>query len=175
MTKQTPIFYGSLGAAVVVLFFLGCYAAGKTVFLNPALQWGSMLLYIAFMYLAARADEAVSEPGRDFRMRVRAPFLAFLCINLGYWLFYYGLHLYDPSLIQLELTQKADYLRKLVENGLGDPEQANKMRSQMAELEQAIAKPSPQPLGPVVVQMLQGAIGGFILAAGVTLLTKEEN
>jgi Protein of unknown function (DUF4199) len=174
MNKQTPLFYGIIGGVVVVLFFMGCYAADKTFFLNPALQWGALLFYIVFMYLAARADEAANEPGRDFRVRVRAPFLAFLYINLTYWLFYYGLHLYDPALIQLELTQTVDYLRKSLENGLGDPEQANKMRAQIVELEQAIAKPSPQPLGPVVVQMLQGAIGGFVLAAGVTLLTKKE-
>jgi hypothetical protein len=40
---------------------------------------------------------------RDFRELVRIPFITFLITNLCFWLFDYGLHLYDSSLTAMEL------------------------------------------------------------------------
>lgn len=168
--QQPAIRYGLLGAFAVIIWFSIAYGIDKQLFLHPALQWGALLVYACCMYLAARAELHQAHAPVEFRQRTRTPFLVFLLINLAYWLLYYGLHLYDPALIQMELTQKMDYLQKMLDAGLGDPEQANQVRTQIQDLQKAIDKPLPQPLAPVVVQMLQGAIGGFVLAAGITAL-----
>ena len=97
----------------------------------------------------------------------------FLIINLCYWIFYYGLHLFDPGLLQAELKLELDMLKSQLTAGLGDPEQANKFRERIQDLEKTILSPQPQPLGPVMMRMCVGAVGGFALAAGVAAVVKN--
>ena len=54
--------------------------------------------------------------------------------------------------------------------GLGDPQEANKIREQIQYLEK---DGMSLPLGPVLLQMCLGAIGGFALAAGITALVRS--
>ena len=172
---MTPgIRYGILGGVVVIFYFTLLYVAKQDLFLSPLFQWGSLIFYLAFMWQATRQDCAVNGTGRDFRTVVRTPFLTFLLINLSYWLFYYGLHLYDPSLLQAEMNLELNMLKNQIAAGLGDPGQANQFRERIQELEKIIQNPQPQPLGPVMMRMCVGAIGGFVLAAGVTALVKNQ-
>ncbi|MFN0213353.1 MAG: DUF4199 family protein [Saprospiraceae bacterium] len=166
--------YGFLGGIVVVFYFTLLYVAKQDLFLSPLFQWGSMVFYLFFMWQAAKEDCAAKGTGRDFREVVRTPFVTFLLINLCYWLFYYGLHLFDPSLLQAELNLELDMLKSQLSAGLGDPEQANQYRERIQDLEKAIQTPQPQPLGPVMMRMCVGALGGFALAAGVAALVKSQ-
>jgi hypothetical protein len=125
------------------------------------------------MWQASTEDCDVNGTERDFRDLVRTPFMAFLLVNLCYWLFYYGLHLYDPSLLQAEMGLELDMLKKQLAEGLGDPEQSNKFRERIQEIEKVMQSPQPQPLGPVMMRMSVGAIGGFGLAAGVAALVRR--
>ncbi|HLP95931.1 MAG TPA: DUF4199 family protein [Saprospiraceae bacterium] len=166
--------YGFLGGIVVVFYFTLLYVAKQDLFLSPLIQWGIMAAYLFFMWKASQEDCAAHGKNRDFREVVRTPFLVFLIINLCYWLFYYGLHLYDPSLLQAEMSLELDMLRKQLADGLGDPQQANSFRERVQELEKTLAAPQPQPLGPVLTRMCVGAVGGFALASGVTALIKRQ-
>lgn len=171
---MTPgIRFGLFGGAVVIFYFALLYVTKQNLFLSPLLQWGSMVFYVFFMWQASKEDCAVNGTTRDFREIVRSPFVTFLFINLFYWLFYYGLHLYDPSLLQAELSLELNMLKDQLAAGLGDPEQANKFRERIQELEKTIQSPETQPLGPIVLRMCVGAIGGFVLAAGVAALVKR--
>ena len=173
--KMTPgIRYGILGGVVVIFYFTLLYVAKQDLFLSPLFQWGSLIFYLIFMWQATRQDCVVNGAGRDFRTVVRTPFLTFLLINLSYWLFYYGLHLYDPSLLQAEMNLELNMLKNQIAAGLGDPGQANQFRERIQELEKIIQNPQPQPLGPVMMRMCVGAIGGFALAAGVAALVKNQ-
>lgn len=170
--KNIGLRNGLMGGAAVALYFLLLYTVRKELMLNPWLQWGSMLIYVVFMFQAARQDVAENGAGREFRMKVRTPFLTFLIINLIYWLLYYSLHLYDPSLLQMETAAQMEYLRKQLASGAGDPEVANKLREQIQYLESAGMS---MPLGPVILQMCVGALGGFALAAAITVLQRSNN
>lgn len=171
--KNPGIRYGLLGAAAVVFFFALLYYTKKEHFLNPWLQWGSLLIYLVFMFRAAKEDCAANGANRDFREIVRTPFVVFLLINLGYWLFFYTIHLADHSLIVMELDKGILLLQQQIQAGTGDPVKANDMRIQIAELEKLKANPA-QPLGPVLAQMAQGALGGFALAAGIAAILRSE-
>jgi hypothetical protein len=173
--KSPGIRYGFLGAAVVVFYFSLLYLAKQQLFLSPLLQWGSLVFYLFFMWRAAKEDCAAKGTARDFREIVRTPFVVFLLINLGYWLFYYGLHLYDPSLLQAEMGLEVQNLKAQLAAGPGDPEQANQFRERIQDLEKYIQSPQPQPLGPVLTRMCVGALGGFVLAAGVAALVRQKN
>ncbi len=171
---MTPgIRYGFLGGIVVIFYFTLLYIAKQNLFLSPLFQWGSMVFYLFFMWKATVDDALIHDIKRDFREVVRTPFVTFLLINLCYWLFYYGLHLYDPSLLQAEMNLELDMLKSQLSAGLGDPEQANKFRERIQDLEKIIQSPQPQPLGPVMMRMCVGAIGGFALAAGVAALVRN--
>jgi Protein of unknown function (DUF4199) len=170
--NHPAIRYGILGSVAVVFYFALFYFIDKKWLLHPGVQWGSLALYIACMYKAASDDCEVNGLNRDFRAILRVPFIVFLYINLAYWLFYYALHLADPALVQLELSEQLAYFRQQIQSGVGDPAQANRMREQISELEKAVANPTPQPLGPVLMQMAMGAIGGFALSAGITAIKR---
>lgn len=163
--------YGLLGGVVVVFYFALLYFADKNLFLNPGLQWASLLIYALFMYRAAQLDYAESGRNRDFRAMVRVPFVAFLLINLCYWLFYYSLHLADPSLLQIETASQIAYMKEQLAAGTGDPQQSNKLREQIAYLEQ---NGMSLPLGPVILQMGLGALGGFAMASVVALIHRVD-
>jgi hypothetical protein len=165
---QTTLYkYSIAGAAVVIAFYLGIYSYNKAEFLSPWVQWSPMVVYLVCMYLASGADCARFGVERDFREMVRAPFIVFLLINLGYWLFYYGLHLYDSSLTVMELDGQIQMLQQQIQAGTGDPTTANDMRQQLVELEKMKQHPVT-PLGPILFRMALGSLGGFALAAGIT-------
>ena len=63
----------------------------------------------------------------------------------------------------MELGQQMAFLKKQLTDGTGDPEQAAKIREQIQSLE--ATKDLKQPLGPVLLQMAIGALGGFALSA----------
>ncbi len=134
--------------------------------MNPWLQWASMIIYVLFMFRAAKADCAAHGTRRDFRMMIRAPFIVFILVNIFYWLFYYGLHLADPELVRLELLAEKQMYRTQILQGTGDPQQANQLRERMDDIDKALEQPV-QPLGPVITRMAIGALGGFGLAAGI--------
>lgn len=171
--RNIGVRYGLLGAVAVVFYFAILYYVNRELFLNAGLQWGSMLLYLTFMYQAARQDCALNGSRRDFRMIVRVPFLVFLLINLGYWLFYYAIHLADNGLIVMELERKIVYLQEQM-NAATDPVQRNDLIKQINEFKNYQAHPV-QPLGPVLAQMTQGALGGFALAAGIAALLRSKD
>jgi hypothetical protein len=169
--KDPGVRNGLLGGVAVVFFFALLYAANKAWFLHPALQWGSLAIYGLFMYRALREDDAkAGSLRRDFRARVRAPFLAFVIINLLYWLFFYALHLADPALLEMETASKLEYLRGQLAAGTGDPQESNRLREQIQYLETSGMGVSVRD---VLLQMAVGALGGFGLAAAITALAPE--
>ena len=171
--KNLGVRYGVLGGVTVVFYFALLYFAKKVLFLNPWLQWGSLLLYIVFMYKAALDESALADGPRDFRAVTRTPFLVFLFINLAYWLFFYAIHLGDKSLIVMELDGNIQMLQAQIQSGTGDPVRSNELRLQIAELEKLKASPA-QPLGPVLAQMAQGTLGGFAIAAAIAAILKKD-
>jgi hypothetical protein len=167
--KNIALRNGLFGGLAVVAYFTALYWIDKRLFLHPALQWGSLVIYLAFMYRALR-QEAQDAAGlrRDFRARVRTPFLVFILINLAYWFFYYGLHLADPALLEMETAIQLDYFRKELAAGTGDPQKSNQLREQIQYLE---SSGMGLALKDVLLQMAVGAFGGFALAAALTALT----
>ena len=169
--KNPGVRYGILGGVVVVFYFLILYFAKKELLLSPLLQWASMAAYILFMYRAAMEDCAENGVARDFRVILRTPFVAFLLINLLYWLFYYSLHLADPALLQMETLAQIQYMKKELEAGTGDPQQANQLREQIQYLENSGMS---LPAGHVFLRMGFGALGGFALSAGIAAIMRSE-
>jgi hypothetical protein len=167
--KNPGIRYGFLGGLAVIFYFAILYFAKKELFLDTSLQWASMAIYLLFMWLAAKQDCAEKGTERDFRDIIRTPFVAFLLINLLYWLFYYALHLADPELLKMEQALHLDFLKQQLAAGPGDPQEANRLREQVQQLE----KQEPAlGVGDVFLQMSFGAIGGFILSAGIAGLMR---
>jgi hypothetical protein len=163
--KHPGLKYGLLGGLAVVLYFLLFYFARKELFLDPYIQWFSMVIYLACMIQATREDVAKHGTQRDFREMSRVPFVVFLLVNLAYWLFYYSLHLADPSLLAMENQAQLDMLQQQLQSGTGDPEQMNRIREQVQYLQK---DDMMMALGPVLMRMCIGALGGFGLAAAIT-------
>ena len=170
--KNPGVRYGLSGGIVVIFYYALLYFAKKDLFLHPWLQWAGMAIYLLFMYRAAKEDCAEFGTQRDFRAILRTPFVAFLLINLLYWLFYYSLHLADPALLQMEAAVQVKYLKDQLAAGTGDPQQSNQLREQIQYLEQS---GMALPLGHVVLRMGLGALGGFGLSAGIAAVLRTES
>ncbi len=164
---------GLVGGALVILYFSAIYLIDRPAFLNPWLQWASMAIYLAFMIRAAKADCAEHGTQRDFREIIRTPFVVFILINLFYWLFYYGLHLADVELVRMELLAEKSMLQTQIDQGIGDPQQANQLRERILDVDKALEHPA-QPLGPVLSRMAMGALGGFALSAAIAAVLRSQ-
>ena len=172
--KNIGLRNGILGGVVVVIYFVLLYVVNPATFLNPWLQWASMGFYLLFMYRAAKADGVEHGVKRSFREMSRTPFLVFILINLFYWLFYYGLHLADVELLRLELLAEKTMYQAQIDQGVGDPQQANQLRERVIEVDKELQNPV-QPLVPVLSRMAMGALGGFTLAAGITAILRSSD
>lgn len=170
MMKNPGVRYGLLGGVTVVFYFALLYFIKKELFLNVWLYWGSMAIYLLFMWRAASEDCAANGVKRDFREILRTPFMTFLLVNLLFWLFWYTLHLADPQLLQMETAMKMEYLQKLIAAGPGDPQQANQLREQIQLLEK---EGMALTMGVVFLQMGIGALGGAALSAGIAALLRS--
>lgn len=162
--------YGLIGGIAVVFYFTIAYLAGKNLFINPWLQWASMIIYIWIMYKAAQDDCKENGFSRDFRAILRTPFVVFLLINLAYWLFFYGLHLADSELLQIETAEQIKHIKAQLSTGTGDPQQANNLREQLQYLENS---GMALPIGPVFMRMALGAMGGFGISAAIAAIVRE--
>ncbi len=171
--KNISVRYGLLGGVAVVFYFALLYFLRPELFLNVWLQYASLLIYLLFMYRAAREDVALHGSQRDFRTIVRTPFIVFMLINVAYWVFYYALHLADPGLLQMELALKLTMLKEQLAAGLGDPQQANQLREEILSLERQASQSQVQPLAPILQRLAIGSLGGFILAAGIAALVRS--
>lgn len=153
---------GVLGAIVVMVVMASSYFFSKTFYLSPALNWGILLLYVPFMWWSLNEFATNNPHINDFRTMLRSPFLTFVVINLGFYLLLYGLFLSDKELLSMLTQRELAFLEKELSNGTGDPQRANQIREQINYLKQ---NGMQMPLGPTLLQMCMGAMGGFGLSA----------
>ncbi len=158
---------GLLAAGAVVGYFLLFYFIDKKLFLNPAVSWASMGIYLAFMWRAAAGERARFGASAEFKALLRAAFLVFLLANLAYWLLFYGVALADSDLTDFLKNLRRDEIRAALEKGTGDPALGASMQKELAEIEKNGFRIG---LGDVLLRMSMGAIGGFLLSAGVGFL-----
>ena len=162
--------YGLWGGLSLIIYFLLFYFIQKDLFLNPLVQWSSLLIYIACMYKSGEEDMRANGTDREFRLLSRTPFITFILATITYWVFYYAIHLADPELLAIQTETQLEMLRARLEAGPGDPELANKLREQIQYLEN---EGMSMTLGPVLMQLAMGAIGGFVLSAAVVFVLKS--
>lgn len=135
------IFGTAAGTATTVLFLL-FYWIDRPMILHPGLWWGSLVIYLVFMYRAVKAV-----PAGDFKAALQPAFLTFVIANAIFYLFYYGMFgVFDTGLVDLQ--------RQMLEN--------NPMFEKVAENSDLRVTP-----GNTFFRYCYSLIGGFILALGV--------
>ena len=148
------------------------YYLDKRFYLHPVLNWGILLAYLPFMWKSAEDHIALSTETVDLRSIIRPAFITFLLISLGFYLLFYSLHLYDKELLQITQENQIRFLEEEISRGVGDPQQANHLRDQIQYLKN---QGMSMPLGPVLLQMCVGAIGGFGLSALIAFILQSRN
>ena len=78
----------------------------------------------------------------------------------------------DPDLARMELTQQLEYAQAQLKQGMGDPQQMNKIREQVSQIQMEL-QAIQQPVGPYIFSMAIWKILGFGLAAAVTGLVRS--
>ncbi len=154
--------HGVLGSVVVMAVMFTVYLASRSFYLSPILNWGILLLYVPFMWWSLKQFGNENQQINDFRTLLRPPFLTFIIINLGFYLLQYSLFLYDKELLNLLTVKELSFLENELKIGTGDPQRSNQIREQINYLKQHGMQ---MPLGPTLLQMCMGAVGGFGLSA----------
>lgn len=99
--KYAGLVNGLLAGLITVAVFLLAYWIGREQALHPALWWGSLLIYLYFMY---RAGSAATR--RDLRAYLQPAFLVFVIANLLFYGFYFYLITgLDPGLLDVQAAQ----------------------------------------------------------------------
>lgn len=161
--------YGVIGGLLVVIYLFGFYYMGKQFYLNPAVQWSSMVIYIGCMWMAAQAQKKAMGGKIPFMEVLRPAFLAFVIINFIFYLFTYSLYLYDAELLKILTEKKIAFITQQLDAGAGD--QANRLREELQYLQR---DGMSLTINAVFLQMALGSIGGFGIAAAIAYITKTE-
>ncbi len=171
--KENGLKYGIFGAVTVVIYVLALYYVDKKLLTNAvATYWLPLLLIFPPLMYKAALDEVEAHGKKDFRTFLRTPFLTFAVANVAFWLCLYALHMADPDLARMELTQQLEYAQGQLKQGMGDPQQMNKIREQVSQIQMEL-QAIQQPVGPYIFSMAIWKILGFGLAAAVTGLVRS--
>ena len=129
-------------------FFLLFYFIDRALILSPWVWWGSLVIYLVFMFRAVRQTDASS-----FRESLTNAFLVFIVANALFYLFYYLLFsVFDPGLVDLQREILADH--PLWQDG-----------NTKADLSVTI--------GRTVFSFVYSLIGGFFLTLGVAYVARK--
>jgi Protein of unknown function (DUF4199) len=163
---------GTLAAALVVGYFILFYFLDKKLFMNPIVSWGSMVIYLAFMW-KGETEERVAFGGKiDFKSALRVGFLVFLVANIAYWLMFYGICLFDKEVTDNFKNFRLTEIQQQITKGTGDPALSNDLRKEADEIRKMGFQIG---IGDVLLRLSMGSIGGFLLAAAIAFFVKTED
>ena len=162
--KNPSIKYGIFGLLTVLAFYTLVYCINPKFHNNILFYWGGLLLYLPLMIRAVDEQTGVWNNQIDFKQALRTAFIVFLLCNLGYYFYYYGINLYDPSLLEEQAQMHINQMKEQLNSGTGNPQESNELREQIADLE----KHGMQlDLTTIFLRMALGALGGFMVSAGI--------
>lgn len=167
MFKRIAVRNGLLaGISTVSLFLLLYFVQPKWMF-NPWIYWGSLVIYLAFMWQALKEDRRSRAGNYTFQQALQTAFLVFVIANLIYYVFYQALYAWiDPGLVDLQ----RDMIRGAMEknSALLSDEQRQQLLKSLEN--QAAFKVT---LGSTILAYARSLIGGFILSLGMAPLAKD--
>ena len=160
--KKIGITYGILTGLAVISYLLIFYFFEKSSVRGLTATWSCLIIYIIGMFLAALAARKVAPEDLSISL-IQVTMIVWLITNAFYYLFFFGIMMYDAELLQLhqELTHndmlefykdKADYIREIKKNNL--------------------ASYTPTIRGSIF-QYIKGIIGGFVFSLLVSEIVKR--
>lgn len=164
--KNIAIQYGLIGGVGVIAYFLAFYFVKPQLMLEPPVQWGSLVVYLLFMFLAARKERlARGDDSMAFREALRPAFLTFVIMSVVYYVFNYILYKMDPTML---IYEKEVVIRNM--RWLGEI-----MNQELPadELQKFRAENRPVTIGNSMFGLLRSFIGGFILALPVAAVVRR--
>lgn len=165
MTKNTAVNYGILAGVGVVAYFLLFYFINQRLMLSPAVNWGSVAIFILFMVAACRREGELRETF-SFKEALRTAFLVYVIAALIYYVFYYVMFgLIDTELLVLEREANIEFSQKLAQLlNLGDISQ---------EIETFRQEDLRISFFALTLGFARSIIGGFIISLIIATLTKR--
>jgi hypothetical protein len=148
MKHRQGIINGILAGVLTVGYFLLFYFIDRALLLNPWVWWGSLTLFLLFMFRVVRQIDSTT-----FRLNLQSAFLVFVIANAIFYLFYYLLFsVFDTGLVDLQREM-------LSENPL--------WQGGNTEIDLSVT------IGRVIFSFAYSLIGGFILALLVSAVSRK--
>ncbi|HMQ47500.1 MAG TPA: DUF4199 domain-containing protein [Saprospiraceae bacterium] len=167
MFKRIAVRYGLLAGISTVGLFLLLYFVEPAWMFNPWIYWGSLIIYLVFMWQAVQADRKNKAGNYTFQNALQTAFLVFVVANLIYYLFYWLLYAWiDPGLVDLQ----RDMMRAAMEKNrdLMDDKQRQELLKSLGD-----AAAFKVTFSTTILAYARSLIGGFILALAMSPLVKD--
>ena len=160
MIKSISLRYGLIaGVGIVAYFLLFYFISPKTMF-SPWVSWSSLIIYLAGMWLGAKAFAQENPARANFRLLLRESFAIYLVANFVYYLFYYLLlDVIDPNLVNIQTEVGLEALERNAD--LIDPKQLAQLKAALENKELGIQ------LNDLFLAFGNSAILGFLLSLGL--------
>ena len=160
--QSQGIKFGLIAGVGTIAYFLLFYFTEKQWMLGPVVYYSSLIITIACMYLAVKNDKASKEALYTYRDGLKPGFQVFVIASALFYVFYYLIYQWDPSLESLQREMMASWLEKVT---LKD-----NLDKALRELEKADLSVT---FKTSLLGFARGAIGGFILAVALALFMKD--
>lgn len=163
--KNNIVKYGLIAGVGVIAYFLLFYFIDTKVMFSPYVNWGSVLIYLVFMFVACIQERKMRDEIYPFNQALRTAFGVFVITNLIYYIFNYILFNLDPTLL---ITQKEVVIENMqwvgrLTNAEVAPEEIQKLRSEYR----------PVTFANSLFAFTYSLIGGFGLSLLVAALARR--
>lgn len=163
--KNIAIKYGIFGGVGVIAYFLVFYFVKPQWMFQATVNWGSLIIYLFFMFLAGRQHRQLYDGSYPLKDALRTVFATFVIISVIYYTFNYILFKIDPTLL---ITQK----EVVIQNMAWWSERAG-MEFSEEEIHNLRKEYRPVTIANSLFGLAQSLIGGFILSLPVAALARR--
>jgi len=164
MIKDISIRYGLIAGVATSGYYLLFYLINKSMMLQPAIYWSSLIPLLTCMYLGSRAYGQSQSGDYGLTQALKTSFTIYtLGAALLYLLIYYLLYqIADPSLLEME----QDIALQRLEANKG-----NFSDQQYDRLRESLENTSSRNL---LLNLGQSLVGGFIFSLIIAYFTKDK-
>ena len=155
--------FGLIAGFATLVLFAVTYLIDRTLVVNPLVYYGSLAIFLFAIFRAIRTESIRLKTHVAWRDALRIGFTVYVLANLIFWVGYYTLHQYDPSLVEIQREMMREWYPRIIPKD----QLAESLRNlENADLRLTFSKAS---LG-----FARGAIAGFIWAALFATLHRRD-
>lgn len=162
--RQLGIQYGILTGLAIVGYLLIFYFVEKSSFRGLTATWSSLVIYLIGMFWAIKEAKKIA-PENSSLYYIQVGMIVWLIANAFYYLFFYGMMMYDTELLQLHQQITHDDMLEFYKNNA----------EYLSEVKKNKLEDYTPTIRGSIFQYVKGIIGGFVFSLLIAAVVKRLN